>query len=254
MKTLALLVMAPICAALVGCAGQTYRVDVGATFAKTKGDLALQNAPGTLVLANNENDVDGNLGVGDTEVSPYLRLQTDYEKHRVRLHGFNINADGSGTLAGAYGDLAGGSVVSTSLDLWAITAAWAYEVSRTEDYRLAVGAQLGYYSLDVAARSTVGREAVTTDLVVPMPYGEAEVFLGDFSLGADLAFMSADIRDANGIYLDLEAYGRWQANEQFDVMLGYRYLKLDAFGRATDRDFDSDLMVDGFFIAAGIKF
>ena len=144
MKILALLVVAPICVALAGCAGQTYRVDAGAMFAKTKGDIALQNAPGTLVLADNENNVDSNLGVGDTEVSPYLRLQSDYELHRFRIHGFGINAEGTGTLVGDYGDLAGGSVVSSSMDLWAVAAAWAYELERTEDYRFAVGAQLGY--------------------------------------------------------------------------------------------------------------
>lgn len=241
-------------AALVGCAGQTYRVDVGAMFAKASGDIALQNGGTPHVLHDNQNDLDRNLGVGDTEPSPYLRVEMDQERHRVRLHGFGVESDGSGTLAGAYGNLAAGSQVTTSLEFFGLGVTYAWELYRDDHFRIGGGAALNWYSLDVAARSSLGREAVRTDAVVPMPYGEVEAFLGPVTLGANLGIMSADLGDASTRYLDFETYLRWQAIENFDLMLGYRYVVLDGYGRATSRDFDADIDVQGIFVTAGIKF
>ena len=34
----------------------------------------------------------------------------------------------------------------------------------------------------------------------------------------------------------------------------YRYVVLDAYGRATSRDFDADVDVEGLFFGAGIRF
>ncbi len=254
MKKLRPLLLAAGLAALTACAGQSYRVDVGAMFAKATGDIALQNAAGNLVLADNQNDLDRDLGLAGTETSPYLRFETEYERHRVRLHGFGMEGDGSGTLAGDFGNLAAGTQVTTSLEFFAVGATYAYELLREEHYRIAVGAALNYYSLDVAARSTGGREAVETSVLVPMPYAEVEGFLGPLTAGANAGLMSADLGDASGRYLDIESYLRWQATEQFDLMLGYRYLVLDGYGRASARDFDADIDVQGFFVGGGVRF
>jgi hypothetical protein len=254
MKKLQSLLLGTALAALASCAGQTYRVDVGAMFAKASGDLTLQNSLGSLQLFQNKNDLDKDLGVGDIEPSPYLRLQADQEKHRLRAHGFGIDATGSGTLAGDYGNLVGGSQVTTSLRFLAAGLTYSYEIARDEHYRVGVGAAFNWYSLDVAARSTVGRESVETDVLVPMPYLEAEGFLGPLTAGANFAFMSADLGDANGQYIDLETYLRWQASDQLDVMVGYRYLVMDPAGRASDRDFDADVEIQGFFVGGGVRF
>lgn len=252
MKKLHLLLLAT--AALTSCVGQTYRVDVGAMFAKASGDLTLQNSTGTLQLFQNKNDLDDNLGVGDIEPSPYLRVQADQERHRVRLHGFGVDSTGSGTLAGAYGDLVAGSQVTTALRFYAIGVTYAYELLREEHLRVAAGAAFNWYSLDVSARSSVGRESVQTDVLVPMPYFEVEGLFGSLSAGGNLGFMSADLGDANGRYIDTELYLRWQALEQIDFMGGYRYLIMDSAGRATSRDFDAEVEVQGFFVSGGVRF
>lgn len=93
-----------------------------------------------------------------------------------------------------------------------------------------------------------------TDVLVPMPFAEIEGYLGPMTAGANFAFMSADLGDANGIYIDAEAYLRWQATEQFDVMAGYRYLSMDGFGSASSRDFDAEVAVQGFFLGGGARF
>ncbi len=253
MKKLQMLLAVSL-AALTACAGQTYRADVGAMFAITNGDIALQNAGGSLDLGSNQNDLDSEMGVGDTEVSPYVRLQMDDKKHRVRVHGFGLDAEGSGTLVGDYGGIVAGSQVRTSMEFFALGAAYGYEVLRDKNYRVALGGQLAFYKLDVGARANVGREQVQTDVIVPMPFAEVEGFLGPVTVGVNASFMSIDLGDASGIYWDTEAYARWQATKDFDVLCGYRYLLLDAYGTASSRDFDADLNVQGIFFSAGVKF
>jgi hypothetical protein len=236
------------------CRGTAYKVDVGPLFAVPDGELALQNANGTLVLGNEQNSLDNNLGVGDRQASPYLRLQTDYEKHRVRLHGFVVDSDGGGTLAGDYGGILEGARVNTSMDFFAIAANYGYALLRGDHYRLAIGGQAGFYSLDVTARSAIGREQVNTDVLVPMPFLELEGMLGPVTVGANAAIMALNSRDASGRYWDIEGYVRLQATRQLDVMAGYRYMLIDAYGRATARDFDADIDVQGLFVTAGITF
>jgi hypothetical protein len=251
-RALTLLLLTLPCA--FGCAGQKYRVDVGPFFARATGDIALQNSAGSLSLGQNQNDLDRNFGLSDTEPSPYVRVQMDKDRHRVRVHGFGVDGDGSGVLAGDYGDIPAGSSVTTSMEFYSIAANWAYQLLRGENYRFAAGAQAGYYSLDVAARSPAGREEVETDVLVPMPFFELEGFYKSLTLGANVALMSADLGDASGRYLDAEAYLRWSAAKDFDFFVGYRYVVLDAYGRATDRDFDADIDVEGLFFGAGIRF
>jgi hypothetical protein len=87
-----------------------------------------------------------------------------------------------------------------------------------------------------------------------MPFGEAECYLGPFTLGGNASVMSADLGDANGRYLDVEAIARWQASDDLEILAGYRYLVIDGFGRATDRDFDADIDLHGWFIGGGVRF
>jgi hypothetical protein len=235
----------------VACAGQTYRVDVGPFFARATGDVALQSASGG---SFDKNDFDGDLGLDDTEPSPYVRLQMDKERHRVRIHGFGVDSDGSGTLLNAYGGIPAGSTVTTAMEFFSIAGNWGYQIARGENYRIAIGAQAGYYSLDVAARSTAGREEVQTDVLAPMPFAEVEGLFGAFTVGVNGAVIAADLGDGSGRYLDVEAYARWSAAKDFDFFGGYRYVVLDAYGRATSRDFDADVDVQGFFFGAGIRF
>ncbi len=254
MKTLSSLSLVCALGALTSCAEMQYRADVGAMFPVIKGQIALQNAAGTLALGDNQNDFESSLGLGDTEVSPYVHLQADKEKHRFRIHGFLANTEGSGTLTGAYGDIPAGSVVSTSADFYAIQATYAFQVYRDDHWRLAFGGTLGAYGLDVAARSTSGRESVETSLLIPMPYVEGEAFVGPVILGGDAAIMAGDFGDGDGRYGDVEAYVKVRPQADFELMVGYRYVLLDAAGVATSRDFDADLEARGFFVGGGIRF
>ena len=196
----------------------------------------------------------GNLNVGDSETSPYIRLQGDKDKHRIRFDGFGIDTEGAGILDGAFGGLVAGSQVSTSMEFFAISGNYGYQIARGKNYRVAVGAEVAFYSLDVGARSAVGRETVQTEGFVPMPFAEVEGLFGPFTLGANAAVMDVDLGDAGGFWFDAEAYLRFQITQRFDVMGGYRYIQTDVEGQAGDRDFEADIYVQGLFATAGVTF
>jgi hypothetical protein len=246
--------LATIAALAAACAPHTYRADVGAMYLQANGKISLQDSGGSLVLFDNTNDVDTNLGLGDAQGSPYVRLQADWPRHRVRLHGFGIDNDGSGTLAGQFGDIAAGTPVTTSLRFFDVNAAWSYDLLDHEKLRLGVGAELAFYSLDIAARSASGREDVSTDTLVPMPYGDIEYRLDPVTLGANAGLMVADLGDAYGRYWDVEASARVDVTDSIDVMAGFRYILIDAYGTASERDFDADLYFNGWFFGGGVRF
>lgn len=242
-------------AALTSCAEVAYRADVGAMFPVARGDIALQNSAGTLSLDDSKNRLGSNLGLGETDASPYVHLQADKERHRFRLNGFYSSTEGTGTLSRPYGDLAAGSIVTTSMDFYTVQATYAFQVHRDDHWRLAFGGTLGAYGMDVGARSTAGRESVHTSLLVPMPYVEIEGFVGPLIVGGDAAIMAGDFGDGHGWYGDVEAYVKARpGNENFEVFGGYRYVLLEASGVASSRRFDSDIDVQGFFFGAGIRF
>ncbi|MFK7739002.1 MAG: hypothetical protein AB8H80_01670 [Planctomycetota bacterium] len=242
--------------AFVGCAGQTYRVDAGPMFIRARGEVALASSAnnGKLDPPNANQSIDGNMGLGDTEPSPYLRFETNADEHRFRVSGFLLDEDGDGVLASPYGNIAAGTQVQTSMEFFAIRTNYAYQFLRNENWRLGIGGQVGWYSLDVAARAPGGREEVQTSVIVPMPFVEAEWLWRDLTVGANFGIMAGDLGDARGRYWDFEAYGNWQIDPDFGVKFGYRYLLLDGYGRATGRDFDADVDVQGLFVTAGIRF
>jgi len=252
------LLLVSLSLAFAACAGQTYRVDAGPMFVRARGEFALADSSQRMPP---NNSLDGNLGLGDNEVSPYLGFRTDFEKHRVRLNGFYLDTEGSGNLGAggaggfAHGNIAAGEFVQTSMDFFAIASNYTYEVWRKENYRVAMGAQLGFYSLDVTARRPgFGREEVTSEVFVPMPYLEAEAYWKDMTFGANMGVMAGDLGDANGRYWDFEGYASWAVNQKYDLKASYRYILLDGYGRASSRDFDADVDVQGLYISAGVRF
>ncbi|MCA8974055.1 MAG: hypothetical protein KDC98_05000 [Planctomycetes bacterium] len=240
--------------AITACAPSVYRADLGAMFVTGDGAVALQNSAGSLTLHDEQNSFDGDMGLGDLEASPYLRVEWEHGEHRMRAHGFGVESSGSGTLSGDYGNISAGSSVNTSMQFFASGLTYSYRVLSARDYRVGIGAQLDYYRLDVAANSGSQRENVVADAIMPMPYAEAEYFLGPVVFGANLGVMSLDVNDANGRYLDLEATVRWRPTQEFEVLAGYRHLVLDAFGQASSRDFDADIDFGGFFVGGGVRF
>jgi hypothetical protein len=253
MRNLAALVAATVLAA---CAPQQFRGYAGASFMSVQGEVGLQNSAGNLNLNANMNSLENDLDVGDSDTSPYLRFDADWDRHRAKVSGFAHNSSGNGTLSGDFGDLAAGTLVFTDLDFIDVTGSWSYDLMSSKTWRLAPGVQLAYYSLDVAVRaqSINAFEKIDTSVVAPMPYVEAEVDFGPVSLGANFGAIAADLGDANGRYWDAEALVRVRPARHIELIAGARYLLFDAHGIATDRDFDADLEVFGWFVGGGVTF
>ncbi len=248
--------LALVVCSLAGCAPQVFRADAGAMFVRPRGDVALQNSAGNLVLGNNQNDIDSGMQLGETEGTPFVRLQGDWEGHRVRAHGFGLDQDGNGALQGDFGNIPVGTPVSTSLEYVSIALNWSYDLIPDTTFRLAPGLQAGFYSMNVAARSIApaATEKVSTAVIVPQAYVEGEVDLGLLAFTGSFAVMSADLRDANGRYLDAEAAVALRPDRDFEILAGWRYIVQDAHGVATSRDFDADVYLNGWFIGGGVRF
>lgn len=238
---------------LAGCANAVYRLEAGAMIARADGELALQGS-GAAFASGSKNDVADDLGLGDSAPSAFGRLQADADKDRYRIQGFALNQDGEGQLSEAYGDIAAGEDVRSSLSFFALAANWNHVLLRTENLRLGAGAQAGYYRFDVAARTATNREETVAEALVPMPFVEAELKFGNLAFGANFAGMYADVGDARGRFLDGEAFARWTVSSEFQVFGGYRYILFDAAGTATDRQFDADVAIDGLFFGVGVRF
>ena len=148
--------------------------------------------------------MDGDLDLGDAEVSPYVQAQIDADGHRFRVSGLLVDTDGQGTLSDAFGDVPGGSQVQTSLDFFAMVGNYSYELLREEHYRVGVGAQLGFYSLDVSATAVGSRESLETQGLLPMPYAEVEVEFynkdGKYTAPNDYMVCQTIKSDANGVF------------------------------------------------------
>lgn len=234
----------------------TGRAYVGAAFMKVAGDLALQNAGGSLNLDATQSDIEDDLGAGDADTSPYVRAEADWGPHRVRVSGFGHSSSGTGTLDNAFGDLAATTNVASDLEVFNVTGAYTWDLFPTGPFRLGIGAQVGYSSIDITVRDTggVAFERVRTDNYVPMPLLDAEVDLGVVAVGGSLGGFEVDLGDADGRYWDGELFVRASPWSMVEFIGGYRYLSFDSSGEADGRDFDADLELTGWFLAGGIKF
>jgi hypothetical protein len=243
-------------ALLAACAPHTFRADIGAAFARIEGQIGLQNSAGTANIGANMNDLQDHLGVGQQDESPLVRLEADWGQHRVKASTFSHNSAGSGTLAGAFGDIPAGTQVFTDFDFVDVTASWSYDLVQSQTFRLAPGVQIGYYSIDIITRapSLSAFEQVDTDIIAPMPYFDAEVDLGWIAFGANGGGIAIDLTDAVGRYWDAEGYVRMTPLKNVEVIGGVRYLLFDAHGEASGRDFDADLDVVAWFIGGGVRF
>lgn len=238
---------------LAGCASAVYRLEAGPIVARAHGDIAVQGSSGGF-NSGSKNDVDSDLDLGDASASAFGRLQADAEKDRFRIQGFALHEGGDGTLAYAHGDIPAGAAVSTALSFTTIAANWNHLLLRTENVRLGAGAQAGYYAFDFTVRDGSDREETTAQALVPMPFVEGELRFGNLAFGANFAGMYADVGDARGRFFDTEAFARWTVSTEFQVFGGYRYVLFDADGKATDRQFDADVAIDGVFLGVGVRF
>lgn len=239
---------------LVSCMPHA-RAYVGASFMRVEGDTALQNAGGSLNLGQDVNSMK-ELGAEETSGSAYVRAEADWGPHRARVSGFGATPSGQGTLTDAFGDLAAGSPVQSQLDYTNVTAAYTFDVVPTSLVRLGLGVEVGVHTFDLLVDQTnsTAFEKLSADFWTPMPCIDAELDLGSVSVCLNVGAFDLDLGDADGNYYDAEAFLRWEPLLGFELIGGWRSMSIDANGRADDRDFRTDVDVNGWFVGGGISF
>lgn len=240
------------------CASNTHRIEAGPMFLRPRGDVAIQNAGGTLSLA--DGTMLSSLDLESTGATPYVSYSTFDDVHRYRVRGFQFeNYGGSGPLPQALGDLTTGSPVRSEIDSVAVTASYTREMDRCEEYFWGLGAALSYTQIDYnfsnsASPSGVPFEHLEVDVTMPMPYAEGEMYFGDLTLAANVGLMPLNINDVNGFVVDIEAQARWRVLAELELMTGYRYLSVGAKGTAEGRRYETDLELNGLFLGAILRF
>jgi hypothetical protein len=242
----------------VGCLASCMphaRAYVGASFMRVEGDMALQNAGGTLNLGQDVNTIE-DLGAEETSGSAYLRAEADWGPHRARVSGFGATPSGEGTLADSFGDLSAGAPVRSQLDYENFTAAYTFDVIPTSLVRLGLGVEVGIHRFDLLVDQTNSNafEELEADFWTPMPCIDAEVDLGAVSFCLNVGAFDVDLGDADGNYHDAEAFVRWAPLLGFELIGGWRNMLLDTNGEADNRDFRTDVEVSGWFLGGGISF
>lgn len=257
MKTGNPVLLLALLAMTAACAPNHYRASVAGMSGRMSGDIALQNTAGTNNLESDRNDLRSDLGVGESEVLPYIQAEGTWDAHTFRVSVLDYSSDGSGELSAPFGDIPAGAGVNSSLDFTALQASWAYDVLDSETLHFGPGAQLSYYRLDlnVQGGTPAGVEDIDSETLIPQLYLEGEVDLGTVSFVASVGGMSVyQYHDADGTWWDTQFMLRVQPVDHFEIVAGYRLIDMDANGIASSRDFDVDARFEGWFLGAGLRF
>jgi hypothetical protein len=244
--------------ALAACTSVRARAYGGVIQCSLDGGVALDSTAGGLDLGRNRTDVDGELGLGDRETSPWMRAELGLPIGAVTLSGFGYTETGAGRLAGnhQYGDILPGSQVTAHLAFDQIKAAVHYDLLDLGFVRLAPGAGVDFIDLDVTVTETgtANFERVDNEVFVPMLFAQAELDLAVAAATIDVGYMQASLDDADGSYLDVEALLRVTPAPFVELFAGYRCIEVDVRGRADERRYEADVRLRGWMIGGGVTF
>lgn len=240
------------------CTTVRARAYGGLSITELTGDAALNSSAGNLNLGTNRADLERELGQTDREVSPYLRAELGIPIGAVTVSGFRYSQTGRGTLDGdtQFGDLIGGTQVSTALSFTNVKAAAHFDLLNLGVVRLSPGVGVNFFDLDleVGQTGTGSFERVDNEVFVPMLFAQAEADLGVVAATLDFGYMQASLDDARGRYMDLEALVRVNPLPLFEIFAGYRFIDLTAKGDADERRYEADLVLRGWLIGGGVSF
>jgi hypothetical protein len=220
-----------------------------------KGDVGLATSVNTDVDTIN---LSSELGLGATDVVPYLRGELAVAGFDVALSGFRTKQSGHGTVTADFGDITAGSTVDTKLDLGLAHAHVAYDLFTTK--WLTVGAGLGadYIDLSLDAFDPVFMlsESIDVRQVIPLVEARTSIHLPVVPIDFDLAVgaITGSYHDVDGTVIDAEAMLHGRIAGPVALFCGYRYVHFDIKGVANSQSFDGNVVLSGFMLGASIRF
>ncbi len=236
---------------LTACNGLGIKVDGGYAQMEFSGDMKL--APSTTIpgLTLDPVDVQDNLGLDAKVGSPYGRVEMGFVLGSITASGFTHDQDGSGTLNARFGDLTASTPVTTSIELRNAKAALHFDLLNLGVFRISPGIGLDVFDINLEVSSLTLTEQVDVIAPVPMLFIQGEVDLGAVEAVVDVGALKADVGDASGMFLDVEALLRYSPTPKIHLFAGARLIRIDANGTADGQDFDLNLTLKGFMGGVG---
>ncbi len=236
---------------LTACNGLGIKVDGGYAQMEFSGDMKL--APSTTIpgLTLDPVDVQDDLGLDAKVGTPYGRVEMGFVLGSITASGFTHDQDGSGTLTTRFGDLTASTPVTTSLELRNAKVALHFDLLNLGVFRVSPGIGLDVFDINLNVSSLSLTEQIDVIAPVPMAFVQGEIDLGAVEAVIDVGALKADVGDASGMFLDVEALLRYSPTPKIHAFVGARLIRIDANGNADGQDFDLNLTLKGFMGGIG---
>jgi hypothetical protein len=249
------------CPALLLCAScgtETWfvEVDVGYTQQQFSGTAGLAPTGGGLAPSQTTVDLENELGLDDAIGSPYGRVQAGLGSWGLTASGFVLSDNADGRVTRQFGNITVGTDVRTDVEMINVKGAVTYDVLDTTYLTISPGLAVNYLDFDVSvsAPSLGISERLQAEAPVPMLFGQVSSRVGIVSLTLEGGWITADVGDADGTFLDIEAILRLHLGLGTHLFTGYRYIDVDTNGIASGQRFDADFSVRGWVLGLGYRF
>jgi hypothetical protein len=254
-------VVAAACVALAlfgagcGSAEPLLTVEAAAFAPSLGGTIGLAQSIATDI---NTINLSSDLGLGGTEVVPYLRGEVVAGGFDFALSGFRTSQSGHGTVTADFGHITAGSNVDTDLDLGLAHGHVAWNFLETE--WVDVGAGLGADYVDLSLKAEDKTFAMTESIAVrqAVPLVEARaafrVPVVPIDLELSVGGITGSYDQIDGTVFDAEALLRGRIAGPLSLFAGYRYVHFDIKGSSNSQSFDGDVVLSGFMLGASLRF
>ncbi|MBI5852959.1 MAG: hypothetical protein HZB39_18265 [Planctomycetes bacterium] len=223
---------------------------------KLSGDIALDSSAGGLNLDLVRTDVNDDLGLSRSGAAT-MGADLDTELGRVSVSYLRYSDNATGSLSRAFGDIPPGTNVETTIDIDNLKAFWTFDLLANDTFRVSPGVGVDLFWFDATVRSITALSAyenLEVDVPMPMLFLEGEVDLGAVKAEIEAGWMSLDVGEFDGNFVDLDARVRYTGLSALELFGGYRWIALDVDGKADNQRFDANLDLSGFYFGGGVHF
>lgn len=245
------------CLLLLGsCGSAGLKVFAGYTQVEMSGTVALDSSVGGVDLGTIQVDLEDDLGLTDEVGSPYGRAEVDLGLIHLTGSGFIYDEQSTGTLSFDFGDITFGSTVESDIEIMNFKGAITFDMVDVGPLRLSPGVGVDLFDIDMNIRSTapiVVSERVEILTPVPMLFLQTELDFGPVGAMLDTGWMSLDLGDVKGTWIDIEGLATFNMFSAFEIFAGYRYISIDTDGDADGQAFEADVELQGWIVGGGIS-
>lgn len=241
---------------LGSCGSAGLKLFVGYTQVEMSGMVALDTSVGGVDLGTVQVDLQDDLGLDDEVGSPYARAEVDLGLIVLTGSGFIYDEQSTGTLSVDFGDITVGSTVESDIEITNFKGAITFDIIDLGPLRLSPGVAVDVFDIDMTITATapvVASEHVEITTPVPMLFLQTELDLGPVGATLDMGWMSLDLGDVKGTWLDIEGLATFALFPPFEIFAGYRFISIDTDGDADGQAFEVDIELQGWILGGGIS-